>query len=393
MIDKILCVDDEQNVLDGYNRLLRREFQIDTASGGEQALKLIQEKGPYAVIVTDMRMPGMDGVQFLAHANQLAPATVRIMLSGNADQQTAVEALNEGHIFRYLTKPCSPETLKKSLQDAIHQHRLIRAEKELLESTLSDSIQVLTEVLGMVNPTAFGRASRVRRLVQQISAIMKVENAWRVDVAAMLSQIGCITIPEETLAKVYEGKSLTGEEERMLKKTPKVGHDLIARIPRMEAVAEIIAYQNTPFSGSSSTSGQKSGFEIPLGARILKIALDFDKLIEAKVSSAHALNEIRDRPGVYDPAVVQALSEAVGDTQIMYAAIAVKVRDLVPKMILAEDIRAANGILLIAKGQEISPSLCLRLDNLLLRGTIGEPIRVFAAVDTPAYRRESTAAN
>ena len=89
MLEKILCVDDEPNILQAYQRSLRKDFQIDTADGGEQALALMASAGPYAVIVSDMRMPGMDGVQFLTSARALAPETVRIMLTGNADQKTA----------------------------------------------------------------------------------------------------------------------------------------------------------------------------------------------------------------------------------------------------------------------------------------------------------------
>jgi response regulator RpfG family c-di-GMP phosphodiesterase len=234
MLEKILCVDDEPNILQAYERALRKDFHIETAADGELALELIKSGGPYAVIVSDMRMPGMDGVQLLASARALAPETVRIMLTGNADQHTASEAVNEGHIFRFLNKPCTPETLKTSLLAGIQQYHLIRAEKDLLEKTLIGSLQMVTDILSMVNPTAFGRASRVRRLVKQLSAILKAEDAWQIEIAAMLSQIGCVTVPEETLTRAYEGKYLTTDELQMIENSPKVGHDLISRIPRLE---------------------------------------------------------------------------------------------------------------------------------------------------------------
>jgi response regulator RpfG family c-di-GMP phosphodiesterase len=387
MVEKILCVDDEPNILEAYKRALRKDFQLDIAEGGERALELMSSDGPYAVVVSDMRMPGMDGVHFLAAARVLAPETVRVMLTGNADQQTASEAVNEGHIFRFLTKPCTPESLKTSLLAGIQQYHLIRAEKELLEKTLIGSLQMVTDILSMVNPTAFGRASRVRRLVRQLSVIMKAENAWQIEIAAMLSQIGCITVPEETLTKVYEGKSLTADELRMVDNSPQVGHDLIARIPRLEPVADIIAHQER--LARTLSSPEQSSTAAPLGARILNLALDFDKLIEARLSSSQAFAEIRRRGNFYEQLAVAALREVVEASETMYEIREVNINDLAEHTILAEDIKGANGVLLVAKGQEMTSSLRVRLENFLLRGSIHYSVKVFVPIETPVYRRES----
>lgn len=389
MVEKILCVDDEENILQAYQRSLRKDFQIDTAAGGERALELMRSDGPYAVIVSDMRMPGMDGVQFLALARALAPETIRIMLTGNADQQTASAAVNEGHIFRFLTKPCTPESLKTSLLAGVQQYHVLRAEKELLEKTLIGSLQLVTDILSMVNPTAFGRASRVRRLVRQLSAIMKAEAAWQIEIAAMLSQIGCITVPEDTLLKVYEGKSLSAVELRMVENSPKVGHDMISRIPRLEPVADIIAHQERLANTLHHPEESGTGMPVPLGAHILNLALDFDQLIEAKLSSSQAFNQIQRRGNRYDQFAVAALREVVEASETMYEIREVNTHELAEHTILAEDIVAANGVLLVAKGQEVTTSLRMHLENFLLRGSIHYTVQVFVPIETPAYRRES----
>ncbi|CDM64096.1 HD domain-containing phosphohydrolase [Pyrinomonas methylaliphatogenes] len=375
MTEKILFVDDEQNVLDGYKRALKG-FQIETATSGEQALSMIEASGPYAVVVADMRMPGMDGVQLLARTCEVAPHSIRIMLTGCADQQTAIEAVNEGRIFRFITKPCAPETLSRILLAALEQYRLVMAEKELLEKTLMGSLQVLTDILSFVNPTAFGRASRVQRLVHQLVEIIGAENAWQIEIAAMLSQVGCITVPEETLLKVYKGATLTVDELRILQAHPQVGHDLIARIPRLEPVAEIIAYQEKLFNGAGTPKDERFGHEIPFGARILKVALDFDKLLEAKLSPAEAYKEMRRRGDWYDPVVVEALGEAIAQSERRFTTKYVFLYELRPGMIIAQDIIATNGLLLIAQGQEVTPSLRMRLENFALRGGLEEPIKV-----------------
>ncbi|HET6976506.1 MAG TPA: HD domain-containing phosphohydrolase [Pyrinomonadaceae bacterium] len=377
-MERVLCVDDEQNILEGYQRSLRKDFRIDIANGGAAALEMIRANGPYAVIVSDMRMPEMDGVQLLAAVKEVAPETVRIMLTGNADQQTAIEAVNEGNIFRFLNKPCPPESLKNSLLAAIKQYHLIHAEKELLEKTLTGSLQVLTDILSMVNPTAFGRAARVRRLVRELGANMKLDNVWQVEIAAMLSQIGCITVPEETLAKVYEGKVLTADEKAMIANHAKVAHDLIARIPRLEPVAEII--------GCQDRVGDENE---PEAARVLRLALDFDKLIEGEKSSSQAFSEIETRVDRYGASAIEALRDVVAHSETMYQQRAVTVDELAEQMILAADVVATNGVLLIGKGQEATASLKMRLWNFVNRGSIEDQIHVFIPIQTPGYRRET----
>ena len=107
MTTRVLCVDDDSNILLGYQRALRKQFQIEVALGGAEGLAAVRNRGPYAVIVADMRMPDMNGVELLAQVREIAPDTVRMMLTGNADQQTALVAVNQGHIFRFMTKPCA----------------------------------------------------------------------------------------------------------------------------------------------------------------------------------------------------------------------------------------------------------------------------------------------
>ena len=130
MTRKALCVDDDANILAAHRRQLRNAFKIDTAQSGQDGLKALDEKGPYPVIVSDLRMPGMDGIEFLSKAREKAPDSVRIMLTGNADLEAAIEVVNEGGIFRFLTKPCSPASLLRALNDGVSQYCLIKAERE-----------------------------------------------------------------------------------------------------------------------------------------------------------------------------------------------------------------------------------------------------------------------
>lgn len=133
MPDKVLFVDDEPLVLDGYRRMLHNEFEIDTALGGETGLVAIRDNGPYAVVISDMRMPGMNGAQFLAQVREKAPNTVRMLLTGYTDVNAAMDAVNEGNIFRYLTKPCEKQVLVAAINIGLTQYRSVMAEKKLVK--------------------------------------------------------------------------------------------------------------------------------------------------------------------------------------------------------------------------------------------------------------------
>ena len=246
MSDKILFVDDEPILLQGYQRLLRKDFQISTAVGGAAALLLIKHEGPFGVVISDMRMPGMDGIEFLLKVRKIAPDTVRVMLTGGSDLEVAIHAVNEGNIFRFLSKPANKETLVRTLTDSLTQYHLVCAEKELLENTLRGTVYVLTEVLSLVSPAAFSRAARVRRYVQHVVTKLSLGSPWKFEVAAMMSQLGCVTLDPNTLETVYSGQDLSPEEEAQYATHPRVAQDLLKNIPRMESIAWMIAHQFQP---------------------------------------------------------------------------------------------------------------------------------------------------
>ncbi len=381
MTEKVLFVDDEQNVLDGIQRQLRKEFHIETALGPEQGLASVTNQSPYAIIVSDLRMPGMDGIEFLARVRKLSPDSVRMMLTGNADLQTAIQAVNEGNVFRFLTKPCAPDALAKALMIGIDQYRLITAERELLGKTLKGSIKVLTELLAMLNPEAFGRSSRIKRYVREISTRLAGVKGWQIETAAMLSQIGCVTLPDKTLQKFYRGEELTPQESQLIETHSTVASDLLSNIPRMEKVAEIVVYQEKHFDGSGFPRDSRRGAAIPLGARILKVALDFDKLTSVGVPKRQALGRMERRAGYYDPAVLKALKAAIG-LEDSYIRLELGLSDLSENMFLDQNLKTREGQLLITKGEKLSEVVLRRLRNFAQTVGIEEPIAVMVQQTT-----------
>lgn len=375
MNDKVLFVDDEPHVLDAYRRNLRKQFSISTALSGAEGLQLVESEGPFAVVVSDMRMPEMNGIEFLSSLKKKAPDTVRMMLTGNADQQTAVDAVNDGDVFRFLNKPCSPEDMAHSLNTGIEQYRLINAEREVLENTLKGSIEALAEVLSLVSPEVFGRTTRIKRHMQECAKILQLPNAWELESAAMLSQMGCVTLPEELTKKVLSHSSLDDEESQLYNRHPLMGAELIAKIPRMEAVADSIKYQHKYFDGTGSPADDIKGEDIPIGARILRLLLDFDLLETAGLHASVALDKLRTRSEKYDPQVIDALASILNQ-DIDSQEKEVSVTQLNTSMVLAQDVYTDSGTLLVCKGQQISQSVAERLLNFWRNGSIEEKMQV-----------------
>ena len=379
MTEKILCVDDEEKVLEGLQRHLRKQFVVETAASGSAGLALLAHHGPFAVVVSDMRMPSMNGVQFLTLVRQQAPTCVRILLTGQTDLEAAVAAVNEGGIFRFLTKPCPPDSLVRTLQDALDQYRLVMMERTLLEHTLHGSVQVLTDVLALSNPVAFGRASRLKRYVQHIATHLGLPEVWQYELAALLSPIGCVALPMETLEKVYAGQPLLAAEQQMFAAHPTVGSQLLRHIPRLETVAAIIARQHDADVPPEAPPEGSPEHTVLVGAQVLKVALAFDQRLRCGMSAHQALAEMLQQAACYEHRFVTPLQTLDrGGTEPVRRV--VRVRDLCPGMVLDEDIYTKTGNLVLAKGHEVSFTLIERLRSYGQRVGVVEPFRVLVQV-------------
>jgi response regulator RpfG family c-di-GMP phosphodiesterase len=329
------------------------------------------------VVVSDMQMPGMNGAAFLGKVREVAPDTVRILLTGHANLDAAIAAINEGYLFRFLHKPCKRDVLLSTLSDAVEQFRLKTAERVLLDQTLRGCIKMLTEILSMANPAAFGRANRARQMAAALVQHSESEQRWAVEVAAMLSQVGCVTLPPEVADKLYHGRPLTPGEAAMTERLPDVAEVLLAHIPRMEPVRDILRYQAKHFDGSGMPLDQVREGEIPLGARMLKLVLDYIALEAQGKQPEEILNDLQQRIGCYDPALLAAVAE-IQSCAPPPSVQAVMLDQVKPGMVLAADVMTRDGVLLIARGQEVSVGLFTRLRNMALTMPLQEPLHVYA---------------
>lgn len=380
---RILLVDDEPSLLASMRRQLMSRFDVETESDPVVALERIGDHDDLAVIVSDMRMPGMDGATFLGHAHERHPDITRILLTGDADLDSAIAAVNHGQIFRFLSKPVAPDVFQRCLHDAVRQHQLIAAERELLEQTLRGSVKALVDTLAMANPTAFARATRIGSRLLALASHIDAPGQWEIEVAGLLSHVGTVVLPPGVNERLQHGRDLTPRQQEYVDDLPAVAVSLLEDIPRLDRVRRIIAYQRQRFDGRGPVAADVGGDDIPLGARLLRIATDYDRLEARGHSVDAALHAMRDDAGRYDPALLDALEtvlSADGDRRITY----LRLDDLRAGAVLAKDLCTADGTLLMSRGQELTGRTLMRVHTWAEHTGLGEPIAVYLRPMTEA---------
>ncbi len=382
--EKVLFVDDDENLLRGVRRTMRGKFNLSVAVGGEQALKTLAEDGPFAVCIADMRMPGMTGVELLETISQKYPETVGMMLTGNADQGTAIEAINRGSIFRFFNKPCDDALLESGIRAALRQYQLITAERNLIEQSLAGSIKVLTDVLAQLNPTIFGRSMRVKRWCDQIASAIEYPQPWELGLAALLCPIGMVSLPPDLLSRMTGDKPLQPLERDIVKRTPEVAARLIANIPRLENVAKIVGMQNRNFDGTGFPDQGPAGMDIPLGARVLRILNMLAERTSSDTLVTQDFDELLYNKNRYDLELMsrlRSLLAAVDDVydEVVYPdgqELTITIKELRVGDYLLTDLETTENRILLTHGNFISEVQLQRLRIFERIHKFHEPIDV-----------------
>jgi response regulator RpfG family c-di-GMP phosphodiesterase len=356
---RVLCVDDEARVVEGLVLHLRRDYQVFTANSGQEALALLKQKGGAAVVISDMRMPQMDGATFLQHVQQVYPDATRILLTGEPGRDAAISAVNKAQIFRFLTKPCPPDALKAAVEAGVIQHRLLNAERTILKETLNGCIKALVDVLALTNPVAFGRASRVKRQAMEFAAKLDCREFWQLEAAAMLSQIGYLSLPPELVEKLYYGETLTPEEKLLASGAPDVVNSLLENVPRLEPVIQIlVALHWTDEQVAKLGEGT-----IGTGTRILGLVLEYDTLVTQGQTTNVAVQTLRSRVGRFGDAMLEKFAVHVGAGSSTKELREMPLRTVQPGMIIMQDVRTQMGTLLVARGFEVTSVFLERARN------------------------------
>ena len=220
---------------------------------------------------------------------------------------------------------------------------------------------MLAEVLALVNPAAFGRARRLRRYVSKLAAALGLEEAWKYDICATLSQIGCVTVPADLVEKAATGKPLSSGDRSILRSHPEIGERLLREIPRLEDIAAGIRWQNVPYDGRGAGPDAPREKDQPIAARLLRVALALDEKVAQGDELEDAISGLRGRTGEFDPEILTVLDRCADQDDSNVREVALS--DLAEGMEIAEDLVAPNGTVLVAAGQPVSFALIERLKN------------------------------
>jgi response regulator RpfG family c-di-GMP phosphodiesterase len=421
----LLCVDDEANILASLKRLFRPlGYRVLTAAGGAEALALL-EKEQVDLIISDMRMPEMDGAQFLERARALRPDTIRILLTGYSDADSTAAAINRGEIYRYITKPWNDHEVGLIVRRALERRKLEQEQARLedltrqqneelkqlntgleakveqrtvdlrraleslaaantkLKESFVTSIKVFASLMDLRGESEGGHSRRVADLARRLAQKLGFDQAATQDVmlAGLLHDIGKIGLPDKLVSRPIV--QLSSEELEQLKKHPVRGAAVLMGLEPLREGARLLRAHRERFDGLGYPEGL-SGSAIPLGASILAVASDFDTLqmgmLTGKIlSRADACAFIQQAAGKrYDPAVVEAFLDLVGQPAVKEAGkpeIAVRATDLVPGMVLTRDILSRQGVLLLAAGYLVDETLTRQM--LAFEQSSGEQLRIF----------------
>lgn len=346
---QILCVDDEPQILQGTALHLRKKYEVLQATSGVAALQLLEKTTP-AVIISDMRMPGMDGAQLLSQVHAKMPRTSRILLTGYADMASAASAVNDGQIFRFLVKPCPPPALMAAVDAAFEHHRVLEAEKILLEQTLRGAVRALADVLALLDPRGFGRSALVKDIALALAQATGHDLAWQLEVAATFAHVGTASLPAATAERLARAARLAPDEHAMVERLPAMVERIVRTIPRLDEVAAIVAKLE-----------HESWSDAPVGARILRLAIDAAAVETGGTDPREAVEVLRLRAGRYQPTLLDALAHMRGAPETRIAT--VKPTELAIDMVLLDDLKGLGGLLIVSRGTKVTAPLLERVRN------------------------------
>jgi response regulator RpfG family c-di-GMP phosphodiesterase len=365
---RIICVDDEPRVLKGLRRTLGRDFDLEVAESGHEALRIMRASEPFQVVVSDMRMPTMNGAQLLATVRTEFPDAARVLLTGQSDLQDAIAAVNEGNIFRFLSKPCPPEILHTALEDAVEHNRLIRSERELLDETVRGSVGLLAEILAIRDPAAAAKGIRHRDHVSALAEVLEIAHPWDIEVAATLSEIGYALIPSDIVDRWRDGEELTVKEQELIERQPRVARDLVAKIPRLESVADIL-------EALAPGSRPSPNHRVQLAVDLIHAAAVYDGYLRGGLKEGAAVSRMRSTHNEIPDEILDGL-EHLAVAAGGYAIRSWRASDLVSGVRLAEDLYSADGRLLLTAGAEVTLAAKTRITQFADHVGIREPIKV-----------------
>ncbi|MBD8892228.1 HD domain-containing phosphohydrolase [Roseibium litorale] len=387
-LNQILVVDADAKVLSAFERVFAEQYRVVTFDAPEAALAWLKENPGVAVVVSAINLPGMGGISFLCSCEMMAPLAARILLTAEKSLDVVKQAVNSGHVFMMLTKPCSQAELTAAVQSGMAQHRRSLLERSVLERTLSGSVKLLIEMLSLFHSEAFRRTAVMRPQAMRIAQRMGLKKTWELDMAVMFSPLGEALLPKEILARYRSAKPLTDQQREILARAPAQTRDLLKNIPQLDRVAECLYLSNRGFDGSGFPVDGPVGTDIPVTSRILKVLTDLwfaspETGVDAAAFEALAINRRQ-----YDPEILKIAREELldqsGETRDRAITLCY-IRALRPGDVLVDDVLSEGSHeLVLSRGHQLTGTTIRRLDHYNHVSGIRQPIRVHREEVPPA---------
>ena len=377
-LPRVLCVDDEAHVVQAIRLHLRKDYDVSTALSGDEALKLLKKMGGAAVVISDMRMPGMNGATLLNNVMHLYPDASRILLTGETGRDAAVSAINQGHIFQFLTKPCRLDALKEAVEAGVARYRLANTERAILKETLNGCLQIFMDILALTNAAAFGRASRLNRLAMEFAATLECEDDWQLQAATLLSQLGYWALRDELLEKIHGADKLTPQEAVASANAPHVAISLLESVPRLQPVMGIL----TALDWTDERIARLGDSSLGRCTRILGLVLDYDTLVTRGHSLEVALQSLRSRSARFGADLIERFAAHVSAEQNVGESRVIPLHSITPGMIIMQDVRTHAGTLVVTHGFEVT-EVFLQRARTFDAELLNRSIRVLARTNPP----------
>lgn len=420
----VLCVDDERNILTALRRLLRANgYEVLIAGSGQEGLEVLANQ-PVDLVLSDMRMPEMDGAGFLGRVRSQHPETLRILLTGYSDLSSTVEAINRGQICRFLSKPWDDDALLAVVNEALERKALEREKKRLemrvqeqnqelrqmnvlleekvaartteladanerLKQNFLTSIKVFSNLIELRHPVMAGHSRRVAELTAKLARRREMEPRLSNDlfISALLHDLGKVGLPDELISTPSD--RLSGDRLRSWRKHAELGESSLLALDALRESARIIRHHHERWDGNGFPDGL-DGEAIPLGARILAVANDFDSFMNGFVTGdRHQAKEAlayihQGRGSRYDPHIVDTLqAEIAASASAAHADPGLSVESLEPGMVLARDLIGKDGRLLLASDFVLTHQVIHQLSDYSIRVFPGLRIHVKKAKANP----------
>jgi response regulator RpfG family c-di-GMP phosphodiesterase len=380
----ILVVDDAPDHVSVLMDLLKGLYRVEVATDGLKAIELAGSAEPPDLILLDVMMPGMDGFE-VCRCLKADPGTRGIpvlFLTDMSDAQAEACGLVAGGAD-YITKPFSAPLVLARVRTHLKQRQLLISERELLEKTLMGSLAAILEMIAMTNPNAAAWNHQLGELCEQVALRMGAEEPWMIGLAGVLSRIGTLAVPEAILAKVKAKAILDSEERQIYTRVPEIGFNLLKPIPRLERVAEMVYYSQKNFRGGGFPLDERTGEDIPLGARILRVCLDYLNATSRREDRKKLVSDMLHNLTLYDAEVVFAL-QAVVETGRFDPPMAVEegefreipIECLMEGHVLDGSVETVDGQILLREGTILTTGHVEKLKNYSLIGAIKSPIPI-----------------